>query len=273
MFHGYSTDMQPLPAQPFQLMKALRPADELRLSIQMLINDLEMQKNLTMGITYLATRFNIKRRRLYDVINVFTALGCCHKHGLDHVIWLGKEKCISQLAQIRKDKCIDDKDKTLQELFPANGCIGIMNLTVYFLLLFHAMKTDHLDLRFVGQLFSRETSRYKTTLCKLYQISYILSAVGITKRTTQVCEVVLSQPYYDDIIVEDLPEDNPRHIVPQLSIDPLSIDALLNRPATTRKVNPEYQFVYDRRKEIRDLFVESIAIKSVIYQPDAEMEE
>ena len=234
----------------------VKQTDDLKLSIQCLIEELEKSINTMQAITVLTQKYNIKRRRLYDVINVFSSVGCCNKSGLDHLVWFGKNNLIVKLEQLKNDYHIHNKDLSLQELFPIAGCIGISNLTVCFLLLFFALKTDHLDLRFVGNLFSRQTSRYKTTLCKLYQISYILGSVGITNRTNQVCEVVLNKPYYNEEIIPyetETPENS--------NVNPFSISSLLNRPQNNKQAEP---YIANRRKEFKDLFVQSIASKSII---------
>lgn len=225
--------------------------EDLKISIQMLIQELEAYPRQTFAITLLSQKYMIKRRRLYDMINVFSAIGCCRKSGLDHMVWMGTEMFSQFLSQMKKSRGIDDKTKTLCDLFPVASCIGISNLTVCFLLLFSALKTNHLDLRFVGQLFSRETSRYKTTLCKLYQISYILSSIHITNRTSTVCEVILLPPYSDEDILPDEPDNKANN-----SIIPISIDSLLN---THIKIEPENQYIYDRRHELRDTFIECIS--------------
>lgn len=247
--------MQPI--QTYQITCQIQPTvqtDDLKISIQMLINELENSINRVQTIPLLTQRFNIKRRRLYDLINVFSSIGCCKKSGFDHLVWYGKSQLPVQLEKLKKSRHIDDPSYSLEQLFPVTDCIGISNLTVCFLLLFFALKTNCLDLRFVSNLFSRQTSRYKTTKCKLYQISYIFGAVGITNRTNQVCEVILNPPYYNDEILphnEQLP-------------NPFSISSLLNHP-TDSSSNNSNAYIYKRRKDFHELFVQSIASKSLVF--------
>jgi len=223
--------------------------DDLKISIQTLVKEFENNPQSTHAITSLSTRYGIKRRRLYDVVNVLTSIGCCQKTCLDNVSWLGKSHIMSEINRLRMLKQIDNQGKTLSELFPVDGCIGISNLTICFMLMFFAQQTNKIDLRFVGQFFSRNTGRYKTTLCKLYQICYILSALGITSRTQTVCEVVINPPYYQEDIAS--PPEN-QHEEPFLSIT-----SLLSRPRD--KSIPS--FILNRRKEMHDCFVHSVAQK------------
>lgn len=254
--------IQPFPAfQVTYQAPQTKQTDDLKISIQMLINELESSINKVQEITILTQRYNIKRRRLYDVINVFSSVGSCSKSGLDHLIWYGKDQLIVHLEKLKDSYHINDPNYSLQQLFPVSGCIGISNLTICFLLLFFALKTNHLDLRYVGNLFSHQTSRYKTTLCKLYQISYILGAVGITNRTNQVCEVVLNEPYYNDEIIPDEGDQNSpdtaqnQNNIKKSSMEnnPMSIFSLLNHPEETKQKKKPYQYILDRRKEFQNL--------------------
>jgi hypothetical protein len=96
-------------------------------------------------------------------------------------------------------------------------------LTVSFLLLFAAIRVEVLDLRKVSAFFSRDIGRYKTTLCKLYQIALILGALDVTERHCNVCEIKLLAPYTQ--LRSDQGEANP-----------LSIPNLLNRPEEGKSV-------------------------------------
>ena len=222
---------------------------------------------------------------MYDVINVFEAIGCCEKSGLDAVKWVGKENIISNLSSLKTQRGVHDRRKRLDDLFPVPCCVGISNLSISFLLLFFALQQDRVDLRYASQFFSRTTARYKTTLCKLYQICYILGSIGVTSRTAQVCEVILNKPYFDEEVLPPLNEydqdgkrsssdkedskslskhrkrshnlniitktpntKNPSIIKP---ID-MSINSLLNHK------EDDDQYIYDRRKELEDCYSEFI---------------
>lgn len=232
-----------------------RNPEELRIAIRLLISELESHPNRVYMITELSSKYKIKRRRLYDVINVFSAIGVCKKSGLDHMVWNGTASVIAILESIRKKRGVDDPNNTLEDIFPAEQCIGISKLTIAFLLSFYSLKTQHLDIRFIAQLFSRGTSRYKTTLCKLYQICYILSSVGITSRTATVCEVIFNKPFFVCDVLEAI--EDPKPVGDPVA--PLTIQSLLNNH---REVPEKDRFVYKRRKELRDIFVESIASRA-----------
>jgi hypothetical protein len=184
-------------------------------SIQALVKELERDANPTHSIPRFCRQFAVKRRRLYDVVNVFTAVGCANRKGTDEIEWFGRQAAVPRLTEICKEKDIHNYSKTLCELFPPDKCVGLPSLTHSFVLLFGAIHLKTLDLRGVSSFLSRNTSRYKSTLCKLYQITLVLGALGIVERTTNVCEVEIQSPF-DEVLAE---------------IGPMSLGALLNRPA------------------------------------------
>lgn len=215
-------------------------------AIQELRKSLENEKGLQNSITKLSTRFNIKRRRLYDVINVLISTGCCEKGEFDCIVWLGENKIYQKFAELYKIRQIGNPSMTIDELFPIEICVGVPNLTVNFILCYFALQTQCLDLRIIAALFSRGTQRMKTTLSKLYQISYILCSMGITRRNSQVCEVVLEDYLYEYVLKTNC-------LVQESPDDPLSIFSLLNRP------NGKFlsETIVSRRKMFNQYFLEN----------------
>jgi hypothetical protein len=232
-------------------MLSVPPPPDLRQAISLLIGELDNRILQPVAIAALASRFSIKTRRVYDFVNVLSSLGCCRKSGYDHVIWLGRDHLPDCIRQLRNSREIENPDRSLSDLFPVTGCVGIGNLSVSLMLMFHALRVNHLDLRLVSNFFSRETQRYKSTLCKLYQITLLLCSAGILKRTAQVCDVVLLGPYLDfEVVPSERKGDE----------DLSEIQTLLNRSPST----DNSAYIHQRRKLIYDLFLESSASKTVI---------
>jgi hypothetical protein len=94
--------------------------------------------------------------------------------------------------------------------------VSLTSLTRSFLLLYAALKTDTLDIRRASAFFSRHTGRYKSTLCKLYQISLIFNALDIAERTESACEVKILAPFTKLLGSDD-------------EANPMAIANLLNR--------------------------------------------
>jgi hypothetical protein len=242
--------MFPGPRPAFADPTAKPEQSDLRHQITCLVDELDNHACEPVSVTPLTTRFSIKTRRLYDFINILSAIGCCRKSGLGHLIWLGRHQISAFVANLGVSMDVDNPEKTLCDLFPVSECVGMSNLTLRFMLMFQAIRTNHLDLRFVGNLFARKTNRYKSTLCKLYQIAFVLCAVGICSRTSQVCQVVLSPGYVDFPIAET---------ERAVEADPREIDSLLNR----RSGNEVTDCALRRRKEINALFLASAVSKTV----------
>jgi hypothetical protein len=243
-------------AKPWMCVNSANRQQELKKSIASMIDEMEAKgDHSTRSISRLSSLYGIKVRRLYDLVNVLSAIGCCRRTGPDQLTWIGRSKIIPSLKKLRKERGIDDLQRTLCELFPVSGCVGLSNLTVNLLLLFCALRTDRIDLRFAGNLFSRQTTRYKSTLCKLYQINYTLCAAGVSNRTSQVCEVVLLNPYLDFPVIPN---------AENMPVNPAMLDSLLNR----RKTEPIHKYIQMRRKEIAELFEGSFLARGQSTSPD-----
>jgi hypothetical protein len=191
---------------------------EFRSSIQALVMQLERDTTKPHSIPQFCRRFQVKRRRLYDVINVFTAIGCATREGLDALMWHGRDQALTFLKEASGEMQIQNPDKTLGELFPTDRCVALPSLTVSYMLLFGALQVETLDLRHVSSFFSRDTVRYKSTLCKLYQITLILGAMEMVQRTPNVCEVKIQSPFGRELAEVEY-------------INPMAIERLLNRPS------------------------------------------
>lgn len=193
-------------------------------SISQIVEELDRQPGKEYSLATLFNTHNISRRRFYDVINVLTAVGCCRRTRLNDIVWIGQWNIEEELGIMKKSSQIENENLTLNELFQVDNCVCLSSLTVAFLMLFATIESEHIDLREAAVFFSRGTERYKTTLCKLYQISLILGALGVLERTPQVCEVSILSPYRELIQLKANENESP-----------LSINYLLNGP--TRNVN------------------------------------
>ncbi|EAY08004.1 hypothetical protein TVAG_115630 [Trichomonas vaginalis G3] len=240
-----STSSAPAQIHFKQRMKANK-ISTLSDSIQELRKALDKEKGVQNSITKLSTRFNIKRRRLYDVVNVLISTGCCEKGEFDCIIWMGENQIYQKFADLYRVRQIGNSTMTIDELFPIEICVGVPNLTINFILVYFALQTQCLDLRIIAALFSRGTQRMKTTLSKLYQISYILCSIGVTKRSTQVCEVVLEDYLYQYVL-------NSNNTNPDSKEDPLSIFNLLNIP----QHDDLHEAILNRRKMFNQYFIDN----------------
>jgi hypothetical protein len=184
--------------------------------VEAIVRELDQHPGVHRSIPQLHKTHQIKRRRLYDVINIFTAIGCATRVGVDELVWGGRDKILEKFLEHKRSRGIDNTDLKLAELFPPDNSVGFASLTIAFLMLFPALATEVIDLREASAFFSRNTSKYKTILCKLYQITMILGALGVVGHTKNVCEMEILPPL--------------ARIFPNESRNPMPIGKLLNRP-------------------------------------------
>jgi hypothetical protein len=213
------SDPTPLPAAPTRI----RPNSKFDHAIHAIITDFDQDPQRSYTISQLHQRYQIKRRRLYDVINVFSAIGCVTRHGAQEIVWHGRDRIFPEMLKYKQTSGLANGSLTLAALFPSSPAIGLPALTVSFLLLFPALQVNVIDLRKASAFFSRDGGKYKTILCKLYQIALILGALNITERSSNVCEIRILPPLLD--LLQDVP-----------SFSPFAIPNLLNRPVDQKTV-------------------------------------
>lgn len=165
----------------------------------------------------LAREFKIERRRLYDVVNVFEAVECCEKLGVDEFRWLGQAEVIRSVSKIALNSKITDAKMRLDDIFPCPCSVGVFGVTHCLLTMIFAVNMPGLDLRVVSEFLARDTKRYKAARYKLYQISYVLAALGVLENGANMHEIVLTSEYARLLHVN---KPDP---------DPMSLTALLNR--------------------------------------------
>lgn len=135
--------------------------------------------------------FHFQRRRFYDVINTLEALGACRRNNPDTFEWYGMDKIPITINEQIKEKQVDNPSVSLDEIMPQEERITISKLTINFILCFAALKEQALNLHSIATFLSRNNGRFKTTLCKLYQIVHILVLAGVVERRDMPSEVEL----------------------------------------------------------------------------------
>ena len=212
-----------------------------KLSIQAFVRDVESKPIGKHTLSSIRDKYDFQRRRLYDVIRVFEAIGCCVKTGIDTIIWLGLKNIYPTLLQLAKDNHVFDKEITIDRVLQNDSSISISKLTQNFLLTYFALNENCLDIRAIASFISKNTGRYKSTLCKLYQITYILECIGVVIRKPEVAGfLTIGDGYFVDSSKENHKQK------PQASI--LDINSLLNNPQPLKESDEE-DYITLRRNE------------------------
>ena len=227
-------------------MKA-KNSDSFRNSIRNFIQYAESKETMAeYVISQMCSEFGFQKRRLYDVINVLEPVGICKKTSVDTIQWNGLHKVPQYLIRLQKKYRLNSPSTTLGDIFSLSDdkCISISHLTVSFVLMFFALKQRSLEIKHIGAFLSKTNGRYKTTLCKLYQIAHILEAASIIEKSIVPGELTIAQEFYTPVNI------NEKSIWKQNSIDPLRIESLLNRPSKdqeiTAKRRDEFLNVYEK---------------------------
>lgn len=182
------------------------------------VDELDDNPGKSYSLAALYNAHSISRRRFYDVINVLTAIGCCKRTEYNNIVWIGTWNIESELVRMRTTSHIENERLSMAELFDVEKCVCLMKITMTFLALFATIDSDTIDLREAAAFLSRGTIRYKSTLCKLYQITPVLGALKILERTSLECNVKLLSPYKEMIQLKFQPHPE----------SPYSINYLLN---------------------------------------------
>jgi hypothetical protein len=212
-----------------------------RTAIQSLVVKLQNSPPGEYGISAIREEFQFQKRRLYDVVNVLEAIGCCTKRSTDIVFWNGLSNIPKALSKLQEMRCLTDPGADIEDFVPDDKFIAISRFTVAFILCFLALRTRVLNIKRIALFLSRKNGRYKTTLCKLYQISHILEAVGVVQKSVVPGEMRLSDQYFADL---DMPETESRGDMTAL----FSIRSLLVGP--TQKPAPETSAVISNRRAL-----------------------
>lgn len=210
-----------VPSSPEEKEKDKNAVDAFKISIQQFVSTIEMEPKMKLSITSIRERFQFQRRRLYDVINVLEAIGCCIKTGIDTIIWLGLKNVKPSLYKLTIDNHVFDEDASINEVIQNDPSISISKLTQQFLLSFFALNEHYLDIKAISHYVTRMNGRYKSTLCKLYQISHILESACIIEKSDVPGVLHLRDEYYVSKVVAPKPEPS--------NFSLLSIENLLNR--------------------------------------------
>ena len=180
---------------------------------QTLIKTCRASKGVILNSHVLSKKYEMERRRFYDIINVLDAIDYCKKIDSDSFIWKGKEFAEMKIKELATIRGVFNSSKTLEEIFPSKKCISITQISIDLLLMFSALQIRTIDLKALSCFLSRSNGRDKTMICKLYQSAAIFELVGILEKTKNSGEFRICEEFYSSF-----------------NEDPTFLPSLLNRP-------------------------------------------
>lgn len=251
---NFSNEMKPLHKAKIET-KRKKYSDQFRNSIYSFIHDIEIFDPTIINVVSTCERYKFQKRRFYDVINVLESIGCCHKIKSDSIQWLGLSNIPLYLRSLQKKYNVHIIDTKVEDIFKTDISIVISHLTQLFILCFLVFQIQTLNIKHVAHFLARHNHRYKTTLCKLYQIAHILEAAEILKHTSKPCILFLETKYF---VTFDGNENSPKSKDPE----PFSIKNLLNDHNIERYQNE----VNSRKKEFFSHFRQYQISNNILYQ-------
>ena len=228
----------PPPAAAFQLSPApvmqgaaqfVKQKSNFKESALALIRTCEQRKGMILNSQFLSKNLNMERRRFFDIINVLDAIDFCKKIDAESFLWKGPEHARRKILQIAVGRGVFDSSKTLDDIFPAQKCISITQISIDLLLFFLALQVKRIDLKDLSFFLSRTNGREKTMICKLYQSAAIFELVGVIEKTKNIGEFAISNQFFYSY-----------------SADPTYVNSLLARPVC------QSDFLLQRAAEFRN---------------------
>jgi hypothetical protein len=77
------------------------------------------------------------------------------------------------------------------------------------MLCFLCLRRQTLDIRNIGLFLCRKNGRYKSTLCKLYQVAHILEAAGVLVKAETPGEITVPNEFFVPIDLKTSASENP----------------------------------------------------------------
>jgi hypothetical protein len=194
--------------------------DTFSASIHAFVADAESHPGCEYTIPRLLSRFGFQKRRFYDVMCVLSTIGCCEKRSIDSVYWFGTSRIPLVFQRLQLDASANRATATLDSIIGSQDTVSIAPLTIQLMLCFLVLQMETLDIRHIARYLSRHTLRHKSTLCKLYQITHILEAAGIIRRSDIPGRVTIVAKFFAPLEID----------TPSVTLSEYSIGSLLNHP-------------------------------------------
>lgn len=173
--------------------------------IKKLIDHFNKSHSSELSLQSICERYSFERRRFYDVINILEGIGCIKKLDSDRMIWYGIGNVKKNIKRLVKKHVSAPANEPIQNLLKISKTCSIISLTNTYMLSFIALQTREVSLMELANIIAQFNKRYKSTLCKLYQISQIMRAMGVVEFNSRQGLPRLTEDYYNLIMI---PEDN-----------------------------------------------------------------
>ena len=182
--HTVATDIPPLlprPPKP-QLPEEPIPAPVEGVSVRSVIEYLERQKcNATVDINAVVSQFCVRRKTIYDMMSIMTALGVASRVSATSYRWCGIGHIDGAVAFIQQARARSAVQQPIEAMFKCAKDASLGNLSLSLLKLFWYLGREKLNIRTVATLFAQRDIRLSSILRRLVVIANCLQAVGVAR--------------------------------------------------------------------------------------------
>ncbi|EAX97066.1 hypothetical protein TVAG_196950 [Trichomonas vaginalis G3] len=167
----------------------------------------------------LSNKFAFKKRRIYEVIDVFTVIGVTVLLDEENFLWIGFNHVSQTIQRIGTNRGVYSSDLTLNDIFClSQEPISIQSMTEDIIFLFIAIERRRLNIIEASKYISHGNGKEKTTRCKISQAVAILELANIIRKTENQSEYELLPEFYITV---------PK-VLKNSTVDPSNIQSLLN---------------------------------------------
>ncbi|EAX92777.1 hypothetical protein TVAG_361570 [Trichomonas vaginalis G3] len=187
-----------VPSEPKSKIDGHKQRDCFHNSISKFLDYCNSNGEVSIKITDVCDKFGFQRRRFYDLASILQAFGILEKSNMDTVKWVGMERIIPTLENIIIERGLKYFNKSnVSDFFPSEQKLLMHSIGINFVLLFISLRRQQLNMQETASFFARDNGRFKSTLCKLYQVVYLLVELGIVERRKTPSEVFLADKYFN----------------------------------------------------------------------------
>ena len=201
-------------------------------SLRILVSKLETLIGKEFNYLSLCSQFSVKRRVLYDFIQIVEPLAIIDRKNNNLFVWNGISNFQTVIPTLLSNLQNETLSHSFVNIFSCSNDSSLVHITILLLKLFCYLNTKTLDLRSVAFLFTQGPTKFKTLIRKLYTVSTSLEVVGILSKTSKVSEVKLLVP---ELLIRNQNQN-------------IGVQALIN---TTEELQ-QFEMFEQRRKEFNE---------------------